>query len=82
MVDCKHIPTVLVDLLQRAQLLLWVAEVAYLGLVVHIFERINLERSAVFAADNATCLLGCIRACQCNQLLELIVCQLHNSPLG
>ena len=74
MVDRQHIPAFLVDLLQRVQLLLWVAEVAYLRLVIHIFERVNLERSAVFAADNAACFLRCIRARQCNQLLELIMC--------
>lgn len=80
MVYSQYVPAVLVDLLQRAQLLLWVAEVAYLRLVIHIFERVNSERFAVFAANDAASLLGCICACQCNQLLELIVCQLHNVP--
>lgn len=80
MVYGKHVPAVLVDLLQRAQLLLWVAEVAYLRLVVHILERVNSERLIVLAADNATRLLWRIRARQSNQLLELIMCQLHDSP--
>ncbi len=80
MVDRQHIPAFLVDLLQRVQLLLWVAEVAYLRLVVHVFERVNLERLAVFAANNAAGFLGCICARQCNQLLELIMCQLHSCP--
>ena len=81
MVYGEHVPAVLVDLLQRVQLLLRVAEVAYLRLVVHILERVNSERLTVLAADNPTCLLRCIRARQGNQLLELIMCQLHDSPL-
>lgn len=74
MVYGKHVPSVLVDLLQRAQLLLRVAEVAYLRLVVHILERVNSERLIVLAADKATSLLWRIRARQSNQLLELIMC--------
>lgn len=74
MVYGKHVPAVLVDLLQRAQLLLRVAEVAYLRLVVHILERVNSERLIVLAADKATSFLRRIRARQSNQLLELIMC--------
>ncbi len=77
MVDGKHIPAVLVNVLQGTQLLLRVTQVPYLRLVVHVLERIDPERFAILAADNAASLLRSIRVCQSNQLFELIVSQLH-----
>lgn len=54
MVDREYIPAVVINLAQRVQLLLRLAEITDVRLAVHIFQRIDFKRAAFLAADDAT----------------------------
>lgn len=77
MINREYVPAVVIHLAQRVQLLLWLAEITDVRLVVHIFQRINLERATFFAADDAARFQRRIPPRRCDQLLQLFVCQSH-----
>jgi hypothetical protein len=77
MVDSEHIPAVLVNILERAQLLLRISQITDARLIVDILERVDAPSLAFLATNDTARLQGCIRAGEGNQLLKLFACQLH-----
>lgn len=72
MIDGQHVPPIRVNVLERAQLLLRVAQVADLGQIVHVLEWIDAERFAVPAADDPAGFLRSISTSERNQLFQLL----------
>lgn len=79
MVNRQDVPPILVNITQRAKLLLRIGKITYARLVVHILERINPLHLVSLAAQKPARLSGRIGTRPGNELLQLFPCKLHCS---